>query len=465
MRWAGIVWLALSACFLEAVELEGKACPCADGFVCDLPTRTCRRAEAVPDAGAVDSGVRIPCDNDRECGPPNAVCVSGFCRAGCAAGGCVAPAVCDEVSGHCLVDGPCTRNGDCAPPASLCIGGRCGASCTVSTAPCRFDRVCNPTSGVCEAPPNCAEDNECPEGYWCDGLGCRRRCTEPGAPPCRGDSRCNAETGRCDGAADLGETCTGDLGCVSGDCLPIIAGGTTVRVCSQTCAATSDCRRGTGCVPVSSAGQCLPASLLGDNPLTEPSGGACDGQTNSCQSTLCEATTCVERCSRAGDCASFPETTCVAVPQDIGLGRRVIIARCAQPFVGAAVGESCMSNLDCGNGVCDSQSATCARLCCGEADCGSEQNCVPIGIEESVLKVCRSAATAGSRPLGGSCATDGECASSVCDPADPANPNGARICTSYCCNDADCDVLPGATRCVTSLGPIGLNFTGRCVLR
>lgn len=466
-----LIALVMPGCLLEEVDLTGKACPCAPGFECDLTTRTCFESGVdlgVVDLGPPDLGERIACIDDRACNPPDEVCVSGFCRPGCGAEGeaCTAPATCDATTGHCLVDGVCSSNADCAPPLSVCVAGRCEAGCTVSTAPCRMDRVCNAASGLCEIAPTCADDQGCPNGYWCDGLGCRQRCTEPGAPPCRGDSTCNTETGRCDGASDLGESCAADRNCISGDCLGVVIGGNTSQVCSRTCAATSDCRLGTSCLPVSSAGQCLPASLLnGMSTLATRSGGACETTDNQCQSTICEASACAERCYRARDCVTFDGTTCVAVPQEIGLGRRLILARCIEPFVGGAEGDACVSNQDCANGVCDPGSSTCAHLCCGDADCTDQENCVPIAIEQSVLRVCQTSSTAGSRPFGGSCTSNAECASGVCGPADAANPNGARICTTYCCNDPDCDLLPGNGRCVTSPGPIGDNFSGRCVNR
>ena len=37
----GATWVAATACTVDAVSLEGKKCPCADGYVCDALSKTC----------------------------------------------------------------------------------------------------------------------------------------------------------------------------------------------------------------------------------------------------------------------------------------------------------------------------------------------------------------------------------------------------------------------------------------
>jgi hypothetical protein len=45
--------LVVASCAVSGLDVTGKACPCVDGYVCDVPTNTC----VVPGApGAVDSG-------------------------------------------------------------------------------------------------------------------------------------------------------------------------------------------------------------------------------------------------------------------------------------------------------------------------------------------------------------------------------------------------------------------------
>lgn len=67
--------VALTACALDRVELVGKQCPCADGFVCDAPTNRCVGASAVTPPVACSA----PCSPqigalcvDGQCTPPRA---------------------------------------------------------------------------------------------------------------------------------------------------------------------------------------------------------------------------------------------------------------------------------------------------------------------------------------------------------------------------------------------------------
>ncbi|MBO6939889.1 MAG: hypothetical protein JJ863_33260 [Deltaproteobacteria bacterium] len=46
--------LVLTACSIEAVELDGLSCPCADGWVC--LESVCVRSDEVPDSGTRDLG-------------------------------------------------------------------------------------------------------------------------------------------------------------------------------------------------------------------------------------------------------------------------------------------------------------------------------------------------------------------------------------------------------------------------
>lgn len=471
---AALALSAVPACVLDELELAERPCPCIQGYVCDPARNVCivppaRPDAAVPDTAVPDASEPIPCTVDRDCGdPPNRVCVDEVCVPGCMAEGaaaCVAPAACDPASGHCLVEGACQTPNDCAPPVSVCIAGRCEPGCGVAAAPCRLDRVCDASTGVCRSSPPCDTDAACPLGYWCDGKSCRQRCDQPGAPACRGDGVCSDDTGRCEGAFDIGSFCTADRGCASGDCLGLVVGGLTQRVCSRTCAASAECPLGTTCIPVSDAGQCVPSDVFStDPPLSDRSGASCDPQANTCQSLLCEGSTCVERCFRDRACAALTGA-CVAVPQDLGPGNRVYIPRCIEPFVGSQAGETCSSNLDCAHGLCDPDTGTCARLCCAESDCGQGESCVPTSFDQSVLRVCKPRSFSGGRALGAPCETDADCESEVCSPTDPGNPNGAKVCSTYCCNDADCDPMPtGSRRCVTLPGPIDGSVTGRCVV-
>ena len=50
---------ALAACSVPGVSLEGKQCPCADGYVCDTPTNRCFPSNG--DGGIIDSLATTSC--------------------------------------------------------------------------------------------------------------------------------------------------------------------------------------------------------------------------------------------------------------------------------------------------------------------------------------------------------------------------------------------------------------------
>lgn len=70
-----VLALLLTACVLDPVELDGRSCPCVEGWVCDVPRDRCVRAlsadAAVEDAGAgeTDAG---DADAGPDAGPPTA---------------------------------------------------------------------------------------------------------------------------------------------------------------------------------------------------------------------------------------------------------------------------------------------------------------------------------------------------------------------------------------------------------
>ena len=467
----------LGGCFLDDVSLESKACPCASGFVCDDATGLC----VVPgsgggadggviadggmqtDAGPVDAGP-ASCQYDQDCGDSAAVvCRDGLCQPGCASGGpnCTANTTCDALTGHCLASGSCMRNSDCAPPLSVCEAGACVAGCTVSTGACRLDRECDFATGLCGTTTStCTQDASCPSGFWCDGVSCRQSCDLPGAPECRGSSSCNASTGRCEGGLDLTETCTNDPDCASGLCLYLTIGLIRHQLCSRTCGSSGDCPLGLGCIPVSDSGHCLPGSLLSNNPsLTVRGGESCSASDNQCQSRLCSSSVCAETCSRDRDCPIGQ--SCSAVRQSTSSGT-ILFPQCSS-ILGVEAGQSCASDAQCKSGICDPTAGTCARLCCGEAECSASEKCVPYQVGDDVTRICRARGASGTAGIGFSCEQDSDCESELCLPQDPTNPGGAKVCNTYCCSDPDCDAFPNGGRCDSNEGPIAQSFVGACI--
>ena len=45
----------LSACVLSPLDLDGKACPCAEGFTCDDERDVCVASTGARDGGAADA--------------------------------------------------------------------------------------------------------------------------------------------------------------------------------------------------------------------------------------------------------------------------------------------------------------------------------------------------------------------------------------------------------------------------
>jgi hypothetical protein len=59
VKVAALIFVGLAACSVPAVSLEGKQCPCADGYVCDMPTNRCFPSNG--DGGIIDSLATTSC--------------------------------------------------------------------------------------------------------------------------------------------------------------------------------------------------------------------------------------------------------------------------------------------------------------------------------------------------------------------------------------------------------------------
>lgn len=70
MRRAAVALLALAfcSCSLDELDLEGRECPCIDGWVCDTARNVCVEGEAESDAGPPDMDAGPP---DDDAGPPD----------------------------------------------------------------------------------------------------------------------------------------------------------------------------------------------------------------------------------------------------------------------------------------------------------------------------------------------------------------------------------------------------------
>lgn len=494
--------VSLAGCVLGEVDLTGRACPCVDGFVCDPADNICRPSSAVPrdagfedggvegdastdagrdagfddggaprdagptrDGGPYDAGPYPECQVDVDCGP-GTICTSDVCVPACDQTGgatCSAPEAC--VDGRCLELGAtCTASTECGdgPPFATCVAGACALGCGATSNACDGNRVCS-AAGFCDVAPRCTVSSDCghPDLYCLDGS-CTRRCDRPGGLACYGDSTCDIN-GRCSGANPIGGACEDNAECSSEFCLALVAPTMDVY-CTRPCAATSDCPFGYTCLRVSGAKQCVrEESLTGGAMLDTPSGGMCTAEVNTCQSLLCSNTDrCVERCSSDADCAAFG-TSCVTL--ELASGNGTTFLQVCLTSNGFATGASCGNNGQCASGICNRYVSACQIPCCSHADCDTDEICTVYDIEsQTPATVCQAATTQGGA-FGASCNAGSECASGLCVPTDPEDLAGPKACTTYCCTDSDCGLLPNGGRCATFNGPIMGAQTKVCVPR
>lgn len=500
------VVLALAGCVLPEVALDGRPCPCVEGFVCDTRTNVCvpkgvdpnldggprdggpgaerdggddpnrdagevERDGGVPrdggpgrDGGPRDAGIFPDCLVDIDCASPASTCVNQTCVPGCGeAGGptCGGAETC--VDARCIAVGAaCMDSSECGdgPPSGVCVDGACRPGCGAVEGTCRGDRQCA-DDGFCVVAPRCATQGDCGHpDYNCIDQRCVRRCDRPYGYPCHGDSTCDA-FGRCTGLG-VGAACTDDDACGTGYCL-ILGSPPVESYCTRPCAATSDCPLDFTCARVDGAKQCVrETSFSGSQMLDTPTGGACTAMVNTCQSQLCSTGDfCLERCSRDENCDPF-DLDCVTIELDTQNG--TIFLNACVTNGGFAVGQSCLNNDQCQSGLCNRYTEQCAKPCCSGADCAAGDICTVYDLATALpLTVCLTPGAPGTLEYGAACNNNTACRSGLCVPVDPDNQAGPKACTTYCCDDFDCGVLPSGGRCATLDGPIANAQTKVCV--
>jgi hypothetical protein len=342
---------------------------------------------------------------------------------------------------------------------------------------------CDPTGG-------------CASGYYCDGTRCLPLSAQdggliadaaiddlgvppdaalPDASPGDASDASPSDTSPSDApsgmdaqamdASPLGTDCTQNTQCASGFCLAVHANGPTRQFCTTACGATSDCPIHFSCRPVNWMGFCLREDVFQPPAtFTTPSGGQCMGTTNTCESGVCNTGTnqCVESCGRESDCARFGGncwTWTMGGDEDI----------CFHPNTGAAIGAACTLNTDCITTICDATSNVCAAHCCADADCAPAESCDVLTYTASAgatlvatKRICRPRSPmAGTKTPGQSCTTNLDCESEVCAAIHTSDPGGARQCSTFCCKDSDCAVLPSGGICLAATGPNN-SWVGTC---
>jgi hypothetical protein len=120
-------------------------------------------------------------------------------------------------------------------------------------------------------------------------------------------------------------------------------------------------------------------------------------------------------------------------------------------------------NSECLTDICNPTTGTCAAHCCSDMDCAATETCDQLAFAPTVLKrICRPRTmTAGTSTFGASCNANLDCDSEVCAPVHSmlANP---RQCSTYCCKDSDCAVLPGGGICYPVTGQLANTWVGLC---
>jgi hypothetical protein len=278
---------------------------------------------------------------------------------------------------------------------------------------------------------------------------------------------CNAVDGRCLPAnlAQGDQTCLIDAQCASGMCLGLTLGAQSIQVCTDPCGATAECPIDFACLPVSGMGFCL-SEMLFNPPATfdTPAGGSCTTTTNTCQTGWCNTgvSQCIETCSRNTDCAAFGGN-CWTYTQT-NMGTSTYDHLCVPQATASAAGAVCAANTDCQSGICDRYDGKCARHCCADQDCPAGDTCTVYDLDASnAVKVCIARSpTAGTAALGAPCTTYADCESEACASVDPDDPNSPRKCSTTCCRDQDCSVLPLGGHCRPAGTGVGTQITGLC---
>lgn len=441
---------------------EPNGLTCTGGTECDPVTGHC-------------VSVNSSCNTDPDCmpGPPVQVCINQQCVPGCDFDPnlCGAQEICDTNTGRCVAAPmPCNDDTECNPPATVCESNQCVPGCNeaggIQCAGATPD--CDPATGRCVAAPGCQLDSECTgQNEICVNNACVVRCDQPGGMSCGADV-CNPNDGRClPGNLPLGDqTCIIDEQCATGMCLGLTISMMSLDVCTDPCGAGSQCPLDYNCVTVSGMGFCLSENLF-NPPATfdTPAGGACTSMANTCQTGWCNTGTsqCIETCSRPADCASFGGN-CFTYEQDNN-GTPVYDNLCFEQATLSPVGTACAANADCMSGICDRYAGTCAQHCCADQDCAAAESCALYDLDaNTIMKICQPrSAGAGTGALGASCTTPADCESEVCAAVDPSDTNSPRKCSTTCCQDQDCAVLPLGGACRPAGTPIMGQITGVCI--
>ena len=474
---------------------------CADGVCCDTGCADVCASCAAPGTEGTCSPIpsdplcsALSCPAGTECRAidttqAGANCEQiGVCRASatCQITNAAVGTACQNGTGSCDGNGACTVVGKLPLATSCTSGDECaegycannGSTAMCCDAPCDAEcQQCSP-SGHCDAAPaldprcptvTCPPSNVCRQysgdlSGACHGYGACATVTDCAYTELRSAADCSCDAqGRC--TLSRGKECQSDAECVTGACVPLLGGGTSV-CCASACADGSACAGdGSGCVECAgnqvvcegttelrcqadghfSRSDCPFGCTQGQgcNPLPGL-GFVCDVATG-CQAGLpCQAdATGVSRCC-ARDCAAEARVcaengSCACPPDQVTSGAACLLH----------VGDPCTQPAECESGQCVD------GVCCGEACGGACEQCqvgtgacvaIAAGQQDDLCtgaQQCTGTRGDCRSTLGQACTAGADCASSNCQAAIA----GGQLCCATSCG-AGTSCSSDGQRCV-----------------
>lgn len=244
---------------------------------------------------------------------------------------------------------PCRVDGDCKSKL-------CGTSTMLTSS------ILGEAGPICTK--TCCTSADCTSGFVCFGGGTGGNYCVPAA-----------KAGRSPGAGGKGpgEACATSSVCRSGACV--------AKRCLDTCCRTADCNEGT---------QCLVAPVEGQGPphdnwvcgtphpdATKDVGDKCSNAPNECKNNNCVGAngSCRPPCCSAKDCEAqgFPDGQCSYASSGSDT-----LKYCTGATTGKGDdGQACTFSADCKSDYCDAELQKCARVCCQDRDCESDEVCRP----------------------------------------------------------------------------------------
>ena len=366
--------------------VNGEARTCSEGLTClnEGPYRF----------SCVSEGA-LGCDGPEECvgSPDGSACCDGVCKESCEPplSGMTAGTTGGTTGGSAGVMAGVEAGVMMSEPASLCTPCRSNATCSELGE----GATCTAIGDGSFCTRSCDPANPCPNGYNCaEMLGqCvpnGYRCVDCLQTPCADGGFCDVTSGECVPPRGLCSPCTEDAACADGGlCRQVGAESLCLKSCEASCPADTACVEG-ACVP--------------------NEGTTCDACASACGG---DTPFCVEdegRCAACGPTAPCGE----------GFNCDLATYTCVD-----ATNGSCLSDADCGDGVCVIGEC---KECLQDSDCPSRHRCDPSSF---------------------SCVYE-PCAGVECQRGSMCNPSTGR-CTPGCMTAQDC-ALPESMGCNTETG-------------